>query len=76
MLFLCCADVIGLVGSAGFVPLSFIYPCLFYVLAKKANSRAETWLCWSILIIMSVAGFLAVVGSSRNIIVRAQAYHL
>lgn len=68
-------DVIGIVGSAGFVPMSYIFPCLFYILTRRYKARWELWLNWTIIWVMGTAGFFAVVASVRNLIVRAENYH-
>lgn len=68
-------DVIGIVGSAGFVPMSFIFPCLFYIITKRYKTRWEFWLLIGIMCGMGFAGLLAVIASVRNLIMRAQTYH-
>ena len=68
-------DIIGLVGSAGFVPMSFIFPCLFYIITKRYRGRWEYWLNVGIISVMGLAGLLAVIASARNLIKRAQTYH-
>lgn len=68
-------DVIGLVGSAGFVPMSFIFPCLFYILTRRYRAPWEMWLNVGIICVMGTAGLLAVMASARNLIARAQTYH-
>ena len=70
-----CADVIGIVGSIGFIPMSFIFPPLFVLVAKRHRGPVEYWLCVTIMVVMGTGGVLAFVGSLRNLIVRAQAYH-
>lgn len=60
---------------AGFVPLSFIFPSLFFVMKQKYSSRASLYGNIAIIVVMSLAGILAFTGSLRNIILRAQNYH-
>ncbi|KAL3150737.1 hypothetical protein ABBQ32_000519 [Trebouxia sp. C0010 RCD-2024] len=69
------ADLMGLIGAAGFTPMTFILPCIFWIKARKPQGIVF-WVNIMIIVVYSLGGLLAAVGSIRQIVLHARTYNL
>ena len=67
------ADLMGLIGAIGFLPMTFIIPAVMWLIARRTNMVEK---CWNLLIIVvfTIVALLSFVGAMRNIIVHASSY--
>lgn len=69
------ADLMGLIGAAGFTPMTFILPCVFWIKARQPQGIVF-WVNVLIIVVYSLGGLLAAVGSIRQIILHSRTYNL
>ncbi|CAK0780427.1 hypothetical protein CVIRNUC_005050 [Coccomyxa viridis] len=67
-------DLMGLVGSIGLMPLTFLIPPALWIKAREPRG-VELWLNIALMGTYGVAGVLAAIGSIHNIVLHANEYH-
>ncbi|BDA43177.1 Lysine histidine transporter-like 1 [Coccomyxa sp. Obi] len=67
-------DLMGLVGSLGLMPLTFLLPPALWIKATKPRGP-ELWFNVALMVVYGIAGVLAAIGSVYNIVIHAHEYH-
>jgi hypothetical protein len=66
-------DLLGVIGAVGFTPMSFVLPCLFWLVHHRARGSArpawERWLNWAIIVGFTVVGLLAAAAAVHRLVV-------
>ena len=63
------AEVMGIFSSLGLIPMSFVLPCVFWLVAVRPRGL-EKWLNIAIATSCGVLSLLSLIGGTRNVIVQ------
>lgn len=68
------SEIMGFIGAVGLTPLCFVIPVYLYLVAheRSALSRASYWFHVALMLIFTVVGLLATIGSVRSIVLAIQ----
>lgn len=62
------ADLMGLIGALGFIPMTFVMPCVLYLKSHAGQVRLPQRVAnWLIIVFFSLVGLVALVASAATI---------
>jgi amino acid permease len=68
-------DLMGLIGATGFTPMTFVMPAVLWLVARRGQLVLwEKVVNWGIVVVFTVVGILAFIGSVSSIADNASTY--
>jgi amino acid permease len=64
-------DLMGLIGAAGFIPMTFVMPCILSLVAHRGQlGKVRLVANWAIIVLFTVVAFAAFIASAANIAIK------
>lgn len=71
------ADLMGLIGAVGFIPMTFVMPAVLYLVAHRGQlSVGVRVLNWAIIVVFCIVGLSSFVASADSIAEKSRNYDL
>jgi amino acid permease len=69
-------DLMGLIGAGGFIPMTFIMPCVLWLISTRSDARPqwERSLNYVIITVYTLVGILSFIGSVASIAHKSSTY--
>lgn len=67
-------DLMGLIGAIGFTPMTFVMPAVLWLVAMRGRPLWERALNWTIVVVYTLIGVLALIGAIGQISRQASDY--
>jgi amino acid permease len=68
-------DLMGLIGATGFTPMTFVLPAVLWLVARRGQLVLwEKVVNWGIVVVFTIVGVLAFIGSVSSIADNASTY--